>query len=416
MYVTALDRPWIETPFLVEGFYITSQADIDEVEKHCKLVYVDVYRSKTGPGARRSSRVVGLRQAGVAPAHDAAPESAKFRPRGANIAAELFPHRKLKPYEDIAGFAEELARAKPVYAAVVGIYRQMMERFRAGGTLDVSGVREATNAVVESMIRNPDACVWLARNKDEESYAHGHSVAASVWAVALGRQLGLPRMDLQRLAIGGLLFDVGKLKVPQELLRKPDVLSSGEFQMVKAHVNFGLEMLRDTGMLNRSVTDMVEFHHERYGGHGYPRGARGDDIPIFGRIAGIVDCYDALTSPRAHAAAVSPCNAVKKLYAWRDVEFQAEIMEEFIQAIGVYPAGTLVELSNGEVAVALAGYRTRRLRPQVLVLLDGDKQPLPRPRALDLVSVTHDETGNPLEIVTGLEPGAYGVSPADLVI
>jgi HD-GYP domain-containing protein (c-di-GMP phosphodiesterase class II) len=343
-------------------------------------------------------------------------ETVKFRQRSATATAELFPHRKLKPYEDASSFAQELATARPVYAEVLGAYRQMMEGYRAGGRLDTSGVREVVNPMVESVIRNPDACVWLACSKDEQSYTWGHSAGASVWAVALGRQLGLPRVDLQRLAVGALLLDVGKLKVPEALLLKRERLTPGEFQLIKSHVEFGLQMLDGTGILSRSITDMVEFHHERHGGHGYPRGIGGDDIPVFGRIAAIVDCYDAITSRRPYAAPMSPSHAVKKLYAWRDIDFDADLVEEFIQAIGIYPAGTLLELSNGEVGVATAGYRTRRLRPQLLLVLDRDKKPYPEPRPLDLLVVTHDQDGKALEIATSLEPGSFGVDPETLAV
>lgn len=418
MFVTALDRPWIETPFLVEGFYVTSQADIDEVEKYCKFVYVDVYRSRLGAG-RRNSRVVGAaghKAAAIPLPQEPALETIKFRQRSATAIAELFPHRKLKPFEDTSSFAGELAAARTVYAEVLRAYKQMMDAFRAGGRLDISGVREVVNPMVESLIRNPDACVWLACSKDEQSYTWGHSAGASVWAVALGRQLGLPRADLQRLAMGALLLDVGKLKVPEELLLKRERLTPGEFQLIKSHVEFGLEMLEGTGILSRSVTDMLEFHHERHGGHGYPRGIGGNEIPVFGRIAAIVDCYDAITSRRPYAPPMSPSHAVKKLYAWRDIDFDALLVEEFIQAIGIYPAGTLVELSNGEVGVATAGYRTRRLRPQLLLVLDRDKKPCAQPRPLDLLTVTHDEDGKPLEIATSLEPGSFGVDPVTLVV
>ena len=440
MYVAALDRPWMETPFLVQGFYIDSHKEIEELEKHCKFVYVDIYRSKVRPGTRSSGRVFGKvaprrepapaprnavpaprnvapvpRAAAPAP-RDAAEEAGTFRSRPKKSAADFFPHRKLKPYEDAATFTQELAQVKPVYAAAVAAYRRMTEQFRASGKLDLSAVRDAANPLVESMVRNPDAGMWLARIRDENAYPQGHPVGAAIWALALGRQLGLPKVDLQRLALGALLFDIGKLKMPEDLLRKMESLSGGEFHLVKLHVQFGLEMLSDSGLMNRTVTDMVEFHHERYGGHGYPAGLKGDDIPIFGRIAGIVDCFDAITSRRPYSQAVSPAQAVKKMYAWRDIDFEADIVGEFIQAIGVFPAGTLLELSNGQVGLSMAGYRTQRLRPQVLLVLDRDKNRLPAPRVLDLATVTRDAEGKLLEIATSLEPGAYGVDPWTVVI
>ncbi|MBK6287157.1 MAG: HD-GYP domain-containing protein [Gammaproteobacteria bacterium] len=413
MYVTALDRPWMETSFMVQGFYITSQADIEELERHCKFVYIDVYRSKLG-NVRRTSRVMGRPKILQQRMQEPAIETVKFRSRSTDIGKELFGHLKLKKYEDTVGFGEELGRAKAVFADLSRAFADMMEKFLADSVLDLSGIREAVNPMVESVLRNPDACVWLAGLRNEDGYAYRHAVSASAWVVAFGRRLGLPAVVLQRLATGGLLFDIGKLRVPKELLEKCERLTPGEFQLLKSHVEFGMEMLKDTGTLNRTVADMIESHHERHGGHGYPHGLKGDDIPVFARIAAIVDCYDAITSQRPYATVLSPSHAVKKMYAWRGVDFQAELVEEFIQAVGVYPAGTLVELSNGEVGVVQSGYRTRGLRPQLLMVLDHDKQPLREMHPVDLGAVRQDATGAALDISTSLEPGSFGVYADEL--
>ncbi len=417
MYVSALDKPWSQTPFLLQGFYITSPQDIVELERHCKHVYIDVYQSRTSTDHSNARVISGQpRQIIAARSEQEASVALKFKSRVANASALLFPHRKLKKYDDAAGgIQSEMTVAKSVHAELSGAVDAMFDEYSRSNVLNVSGIRASVNPMVESVIRNPDACVWLARMKTEDSYTYRHSVGASIWAVALGRQLGLPKVDLQRLALGALLFDVGKLRIPAELLKKKERLSRGEYELLKSHVAFGMEMLGNTGVLNRSVTEMVEFHHERHGGHGYPHGLKGDDIPVMARIAGIVDCYDAITSRRPYAEPMSPSHAVKKLYAWRDIDFQAELIEEFIQAIGIYPAGTLVELSSGEVGMVLAEYRTRRLRPQLLVLLDRNKVPLRDPRPLDMRAVTHDDDGQPLEIITSLEPGAYGVDIESLV-
>jgi len=417
MFVSALDRPWSETPFPLQGFFIDSQQDIEALEQHCHHVYIDVYQSRSRTKGRNSRVVVSHARQNVSGGADqGVADSVKFKLRTGNIGALLFPHRKLKKYDDVSGgFQREMSTAKSVHSDLSGAVDAMFAEFHRSNVLNVSGIRAAVDPMVDSVIRNPDACVWLARMRSEDTYTFRHSVGASIWAVALGRQLGLPKVDLQRLALGALLFDVGKLRIPPELIQKKDRLSRGEYELLKSHVAFGVEMLGNTGALNRSVMDMVEFHHERHGGHGYPHGLRGDDIPVMARIAGIVDCYDAITSRRPYAEPMSPSQAVKKLYAWRDIDFQAEIVEEFIQAIGIYPAGTLVELSNGEVGVVVAEYRSRRLRPQLLVMLDRDKRPLRDPRSLDLRDVTHDDDGQPLEIVTSLEPGAFGVDLESLM-
>jgi HD-GYP domain-containing protein (c-di-GMP phosphodiesterase class II) len=416
MYVTSLDRPWSETPFAVEGFYIAGQHHIDALEKYCRYVYVDVYRSRPGSG-RRNSRVVGSLLHQPRPKAAARSESVQFRTGGqANVAATLFGQKKLKKYEDTSLLQEELPKAKQACAELTAAMAALVEAVKSGGALDVTGLKQALNPMLESVLRNPDACVWLARGRSEASYEFGHPVGAAIWTVAFGRHLGLPQIELQRMAAGALLFDIGKLKLPRELLAKRERLTREEFQQIKSHVRYGIELLSKTGLLNRTVSDMIEYHHERHGGHGYPNGLHGEDIPVFGRLAGIIDCYDAITSQRHYSRAMSPSHAVKKLYAWRNVDFQAELVEEFIQAVGLYPAGTLVELSNGEVGVVVAGYRTRRLRPQLLLLLDRDKTPLRDARELDLKLFTHAEDGKPLDIATSLEPGAFGVNLEQLFV
>lgn len=245
--------------------------------------------------------------------------------------------------------------------------------------------------------------------KQEDKYTYQHSLGASIWAVALGRQLGLPKSDLRTLAVGGLLFDVGKLRVDKELLNTNRPLTDDEFEQVRDHVRHGVEMIKGGALMNQDILDMVAHHHERHDGSGYPGGLKGDDIPVFARIAAIVDCYDAITSHRSYARALPPADAIKLLYEWRDRDFQQELVEEFIQAIGIYPAGTLVELSSGEIAVVVGEYRTRRLRPKVLVLLDAQKAPLAVPKIIDLLSMTHTEDNQPLDIVSSLQPDAYGI-------
>ena len=270
-------------------------------------------------------------------------------------------------------------------------------------------VKKSVDPMIDSVIRNPDACVWLARMKQEDQYTYQHSLGASIWAVALGRQLGLPKSDLRSLAIGGILFDVGKLGVDKDLIQTERPLTDAEFQQVRDHVKLGVEMIQGSGLMNQDVINMITHHHERHDGSGYPKKLRGDDIPVFARIAAIVDCYDAITSHRGYARAIPPSTAVKMLYQWKDIDFQGELVEAFIQAMGTYPAGTLVELSSGEVAVVVSEYRKRKLRPRVMVLLDADKQALAHTRTVDLQTEKETAGGKPLNIVGSLEPDAHGI-------
>lgn len=394
MYVSSLDRPWLETPFALQGFLVNSQLDIDKISKFCEFVYVDFEKSEVqdAPPRKRSAPV--------------------SRPR--KTRQELFPSRTLSDYRDAGQFGDEYPKAKQAITTLTAGVTHIFDSVTRGSGLDVVKVKRSVEPMVESITRNPDACIWLARMKQADTYTYQHSIGCSIWAVALGRQLGLPKPDLRSLAIGGLLFDVGKLQVDKELIDSNRKLSDEEYQVVQNHVQLGLDAVKKSGLMNKDALEMIEYHHERHDGSGYPRGLKGDQIPIFARIAAIVDCYDAITSHRSYAKALPPSIAIKMLYEWRDVDFQAELVEEFIQAVGIYPAGTLVELSSGQVGVVLSEYRTRRLRPKVMILLDSNKKPVMDVQTINLLETTHAEDGKPLDIVNSLEPDAYGIDLAGI--
>ena len=394
MYISRLDRPWLETPFMLQGLVLSSEEEIQLVQQYCKHVYIDTLRSVHKP---LTPRPIELK-----------------RPR--KSVQELFGRRVLKKLEDTSNWKEEYPRAVEAVESLSHGITEIFDNVVSGGALDIVKVKKSVDPMIDSVMRNPDACIWLARIKQEDHYTYQHSLGASIWAVALGRQLGLPKADLRSLAIGGLLFDVGKLGIGKELLRVERALTEDEMKQLRDHVSIGLEMVKGSGLMNQDVIDMVAYHHERHDGSGYPSRYKGDDIPVFARIAAIVDCYDAITSHRSYARAISPSEAIKMLYQLKDIDFQAELIEEFIQAVGIYPAGTLVELSSGEVAVVVAEYRTRRLRPRVMVLLDSEKQQLSDIRTVDLLNVTETDDGEPLDIVNSLESDAYGLDMAGLEV
>lgn len=396
MFVSGLDRPWLETPFLTQGFMIECQDDIIRLQKYCESVFIDSRRSaKLGMSTRRG-----------APNHSD-PEKTKERPR---IPIErIFAGRTIKPYRDDIAWDEELPGAQRALTTLIGDIDDMFEHVSEGEKLNVIKLRKSVEPLVDTISRNPDACLWVSRLKQHDQYTYQHSLGAAMWSVSLGRQLGLPRHDLRSLAMGCMLMDIGKLRVNPELLKAERELNLEDAAELAAHVGHGLEILQECGVLNQDVIDMVAHHHERYDGSGYPSGLARDEIPPFARIAAIVDTYDAITSTRDYAPAVSPSDAIKLLYNARDEDFQAELVEAFIQAIGIYPAGTLVELSSGEVGVVVAEYRTRRLRPKVMVLLDADKKKLRNSKVIDLQEEDANSGASSLSIKKSLEPQAYGI-------
>lgn len=412
MFVSSLDRSWLETSYKVQGITIQSEEDINELKALCEYVFVDTQRSIKLEKTRKQELSPAKTKSSEASEKKTTVSKAARRPRMEK--SEYLEGRELTPYKDETDWNTEYPEAASAISSLSRSVEGMFHALDAGERLDLLSIKRSVNPMIDSVARNPDACIWLARLKQSDEYTYQHSVACAVWAVVMGRQLGLPKTDLRSLAIGGLLFDVGKLQVSDELLNSPERLQGADLELVRQHVHFGVQLAAEKSNLNNDISAMILQHHERYNGGGYPEGLSNEKIHVFARIAGIVDCYDALTSHRSYAPAMAPSQAIKHLHEVKDVDFQAELVEEFTQAVGIYPAGTLVELSSGEVAVVISEYRTRRLRPRVMLLLDEKKQFLRDVRSLDLLESTHDVKGNPIDIVTSLPPDSYGINLSDL--
>jgi HD-GYP domain-containing protein (c-di-GMP phosphodiesterase class II) len=263
------------------------------------------------------------------------------------------------------------------------------------------------------MVRNPDALMWVARLREKDKTVYGHGLQVAVYLVAFGRHLGYPKAELAQLGTIGLLLDIGKIRLPRELLEKHGRLSSGEFETVKAHVAHSLDILEETPNWSPEVLEGIAQHHERMNGSGYPKGLKADEIGLFGRMAGITDCFAALTKSRPYADAVSSYEALRSISSWGGEFFHAPLVEQFIQAIGVFPVGSLVELSTGEVAVVVSHNKLRRLKPRVLVLTASDKTPSAYPVMADLLYDPKLGGDQPAFIRRSLPAGAYGLDPRE---
>ena len=401
MYVSQLDRPWIETPFPLQGFHIRSEDEVAKLRVFCKYVYIDL---KLGVGPVETEHAVAPRKAAKTGSH-------KGPVRGA--VGKFTPVR----YQVTQPLKREVAQATSHHRDLTRAMVHMMGQLREGRSLNPVLAKKAATVVVQSVLRNPDAMIWLARLKDKDSYSYNHGVRSSILAAVFGRHLGLPQDVLENLTAGAMLMDVGNVRVPRSLLSTCERdMDAEDRKALRAHVQHGVDILEEAGNYHDQVIGVVQYHHERYDGSGYPYGLSGTAIPLLARIASIVDTYDAVTSPRPWADPVSPTEAVSMLYEQRDAKFQGSLVEQFIQSIGVYPTGTLVELSNGEVGVVIAQNPNRRLRPKVMVVTDEGKSALARPKVIDLMEVHQDEAGRNLAVKTSLMPGAHGIDPSKLQV
>lgn len=415
MYVVELDRPWIDTPFLFQGFLIENDEQIGQLQEYCKFVLIDSLRS-TQAGQAAISAYGNRAKSGMQ--DSAAQESASDFDRYAaaydepnvNTVRPAFIPADVETttYRDVSAMEAELAPAEEAYARTGEILHDLMKDIQSGKDLAIQEVETVVQDVVDSMVRNPDALMLIARLRQADEVLYGHGLNVAIYLVALGRHLGLPKDFLERLGVVGLLLDIGKIKLPRELLLKNDQLTSEEFETIKQHVNHSLDILSETPNLHPDILQGIAQHHERENGSGYPAGISQGNISLFGRMAAIADTFSALTNPRPYAEAATPHEALQAMSNWGDEFYHASMVEQFIHAIGVFPVGSMVELSSGEVAVVISHSKVRRLKPRVLIISGPDKSPLPHPATLDLLYQA--ATQEPLRtILCGLPNGAYGL-------
>jgi HD-GYP domain-containing protein (c-di-GMP phosphodiesterase class II) len=319
-------------------------------------------------------------------------------------------HVQLVIYESTLTVEEEIAFAHEAVTRTNDLLHKITEDIRAGTTLQLEEVEEVIEDMVESMVRNPDAMMWVARLREQDASTYGHGLSVAVSLVAFGRHLGFPRMELSHLGMTGLLLDVGKIKLPKSLLEKHDRLNPQEFALVKQHVQFGLDVLHQTPNIHANVLEGVAQHHERVNGSGYPFALAGSKISVFGRMAAIGDTYAAMTQERAYAEASSPHEALQLLSNFSGTQFNAEMVEHFIQSIGAFPVGSLVELSTGEIAVVATHNKTKRLKPKVMIITEPDKTQRKFPTTMDLL---YDVSEKPVYIRRGLPSNAYGIDTSE---
>lgn len=400
MYVSGLDRPWLETPFYLQGFMVCNGAEVQKLSLYCDYVYIDQSKSIANFEVAVAHKIGHDRKLGVA--------STPFD--------KELSSRRISKYSEQIAVTSEIKTANRAYQNIREEFDDMASRINQGKSLNITNLSEVVNPLVDSVIRNPGASIWLAKLKSQDSYTYRHCLAVAIWCAVIGRQIGLPKKELALLSTGGMLLDIGKLKIPGQILNKKEQLTEREFSLVKKHVDLSLKMASESSRtIPQPVVDMIAYHHERFNGNGYPNALQGTQIPLYARIAAIADCYDAITSQRVYAQPIAHATALKKMYEWRGYDFQPELIEAFIQSVGVYPTGTLVELTSGQVGIIIKENSGKRLRPQVLVILDRCKNQLEDFIEMDL-SAHLDADNKTVDIARTLEAGAYGLDPETLYI
>ncbi len=411
MFVAELDKPWLETPFLVQGFEIRSKSQIQTLMQHCKNVFI------VGGGAAR----VAFEKV-QAPPPKLATASSKIKSSGVTInrggaknknsGGKVSALRRMaaRPeYEPKRSVRAEHKVAREVSDAGKVNIKAIMHSVQMGQMIDTDVAEDTVSGCVQSIMNNPDAMSWMSKIKDENQYTAEHCLNVCILAIAFGRHLRLTQPELQLVGLCGLLHDVGKMKAPQEILDKPGKLTEEEFKIIQQHTVDGHRLLTDTvsDVVHSLAIDVALNHHERPDGKGYPRGLE-VGISEFARIIAVVDAYDAITSNRCYSRAKSPVQAQKIIFENRGKQFDEEIALEFIKAIGPYPPGTIVELRNGMVGIVLTGKHKFRHLPTIVVLRDANKEPMSE-RTVELHLTDTNELSKDFLIKKTLTDGDCGI-------
>ncbi|MDD5301082.1 MAG: HD-GYP domain-containing protein [Gallionella sp.] len=365
MYVNDLNYVWQKHPFAWQCFTIEDAATLNKIlGSGIAEIYIDTSRGAD----------VDAVEAGTVEAEEPLCEPSAILP---DIISRISP-------------VEEFRRAKELYSNANKLMQGLMKDVRLGKQIELEQCEPIIDSIIGSMFRSPSALLPLAQMKTVDEYTFQHSVSVAALAVAFGRVMDMPHDEIKALALGGLLHDVGKAKVPTSILNKSGKLDDAEFAVMKRHVSNTAALLKDAKGINEITFNAATQHHERYDGTGYPHGLKSDQISLHGQMLAIVDVYDAITSIRVYHKGMPPTEALRKMFEWGGAHFNAKLVQAFIKGIGIYPAGSLVRMESERLGIVREVVPDKLLQPVVQLIYDCKKMCYIPPERVEL-SASNDK-------------------------
>ncbi len=373
MFIQELHGSWIKHPFWKTKFLLEDPEELAAL-KTCGIseVSIDLSRSKL----LTPSASLGVVPGSVVSGTD------KRVPAPAEV-------KNAQPVKTT--FTQEFARARELCqrskSAVISMFREA----RMGKAISLDTAATVVEEITASVERHPQALITLARLKTSDDYTYMHSVAVCAMMVALARELGMDEGQVRLAGSAGLLHDVGKMAVPDNILNKPGSLSDEEFSVIKTHPGRGAEILQAAGDVPEQVIDVCLHHHEKYDGSGYPHGLQAEQIDQFARMGAICDVYDAITSNRPYKKGWGPAESIQRMVQWKG-HFDPVLLQAFIKTMGIYPTGSLVRLKSQRLAIVVDQNEGKILQPKVKVFFSiKSKLPIPQ-QVLDLSVKTANDS------------------------
>lgn len=361
MFISDLSADWMSHPFLRNQFAVKDEATIRKIaETGIREVYIDPTK---GLDVADAPTEIEVRQ--------------EIEAEMLRVAAEPMEVRKVT-------MREEMVKAQRVHGEANRIIHNVMNDVRLGKQVQVEAVEPVVEQMTESILRNAGALLSLCRVKNKDDYTFLHSVSVCALLVAFSRAVGEDAQTIHLAGVGGLLHDVGKVRIPDRILNKAGRFTDEEFLVMKNHVAESKKILDETPDISEISIQVAHEHHERYDGSGYVRGLKGESISKMGRMAAICDVYDAITSDRVYHKGMAPHEALSKIFEWSKHHFDPALVHKFMRAIGIYPVGTLVILESGRLGVVLEQAADNLLKPLVRVFYDSKRRQYITPADVDL--------------------------------
>lgn len=317
--------------------------------------------------------------------------------------------QQVKPIITSSTLSEELKRSQKVYSEANKIISNIMHDVRIGKQIEIERIDPVVEKMANSILRNKDALLSLCRIKNKDNYTFLHSVSVGALLISFAHALDFKRDVIKQLGVGGMLHDIGKTKVPNEILNKPGKLTEDEFIIMKSHVVHGCSILRKTPGIAQVSFDVAAQHHERFDGSGYPLKMKNVEMSVYGQMASIVDVYDAITADRCYHKGMEPTVAIRKMFEWSKFHFNPNLLRTFIHTVGIYPVGTLVILESGKIGVVIEQCETDMTRPLVRIIFDTKKSSFIPPKDIDLAKPLGQGGGD--KIVNYESPAKWNIDP-----
>lgn len=372
MFIQELHGAWIKHPFWKTKFLLDSPEDLALLKTSgIREVSIDLSRSRV---------------------HESVPAAKVDKSTTTSPsprASAPAPIRQEKSPE--TSFGQEYDRARELCQRSKSAVIDMFSEARMGKAISLDTAATVVEEIAASVERHPHALITLARLKTSDDYTYMHSVAVCAMMVALARELGMDEEQVRLAGSAGLLHDVGKMAVPDNILNKPGSLSDEEFTVIKTHPVRGAEILQSSGDVTDKVIDVCLHHHEKFDGSGYPHGLKEDQIDRLARMGAICDVYDAITSNRPYKKGWGPAESIQRMVQWKG-HFDPVLLQAFIKTVGIYPIGSLIRLKSQRLAIVIEQNEGKILQPKVKVFFSlKSKLPITQ-QVLDLSAPTANDS------------------------